>query len=68
MNRQLKARIVEFYGTQADFAEALGVDESLISKVVRGRRALPPEARTFWAKLLRCEPCNIFPEREGAEV
>ena len=60
MNRKLKAKIVEKYGTQADFAPVIDTDESLISKIIRGRRKLDPEKQLAWAKALGCRPEDIF--------
>jgi len=60
MNRKLKARIIEHFGTQADFAQTLDVDESLISRVVRGRRELSPEQKQEWAKHLESDPDEVF--------
>jgi len=54
MNRKLKARIIEIFGTQADFAQEIGVDDSFVSKIVRGRRNLPAKEQDRWAKLLGC--------------
>lgn len=62
MNRRLKARIFERFGSQADFAQRLKVDESIVSKVVRGRRSLSPEDVAKWSKVLRCDP-SIIQER-----
>ena len=52
MNRKLKAKIVERFGTQSDFSAAINEDESNVSRVVRGRRTLPEENRKIWAKAL----------------
>ncbi len=52
MDNKLKAKIVERYGTQADFAVKIGVDESVVSRVLRGRRYLTPEAGAKWARAL----------------
>ena len=60
MNKQLKARIIEIFGTQADFAQALGIDESFVSRVIRGRRELDTAKQNRWAELLRCKSDNIF--------
>ena len=60
MNRKLKARIIERYGTQADFAQAVNVDEAFVSRVVRGRRVLKPEVRILWGKALKCDPKELF--------
>ena len=60
MNLKLKARIIERFGTQADFGEAIGLDDSIISKIIRGRRTLDPEWQLIWAKALGCDPKDIF--------
>jgi len=60
MNWKLKKRILEFYQSQANFAEAAKVHDSMISRVVRGRRKLSIEEKKRWALLLRCKPEQIF--------
>jgi plasmid maintenance system antidote protein VapI len=50
MNWELKQRIIEEYGSQVDFAQTIKVNETLVSKIVRGRRA----------KALGCKPNDIF--------
>ena len=51
---KLKGRIVEKYGTQADFAMEIKEDESLVSRVIRGRRQINPEKQKTWARALGC--------------
>ena len=65
MNRRLKARIVLLFGSAEDFAEAIGVNSSIISKVIRGRKVLPERTRNEWARFLGCEPKDIFPNAGG---
>ena len=60
MNKKLKARIYEVFGTQADFSLAVKVDETKISKVVRGRRALSEDEQKRWAGLLGANPVELF--------
>ncbi len=60
MNKALKVRIIEIFGTQADFAQALGMDESYVSRVIRGRRELDTANQNRWAELLKCKSENIF--------
>lgn len=60
MNRILKARIIECYGTQADFATAINTHEAIISRVIRGRHQLPGEKQTIWAEALHSEAENLF--------
>jgi len=62
MNLKLKEKIVEKYGTQADFAQVIEMDDSLISKIIRGRRKLDPEKQIEWANALGCQPKDIFKE------
>lgn len=67
MNRALKGKIVEFFGTQADFAQALGIDESVVSRVVTGRKKLNGELKRKWAEFLRCSPSDIFGGQNGSK-
>jgi len=60
MNKALKLKIIEMFGTQADFAKELEVDESYVSRVIRGRRELDLPIQNRWAKLLKCKSENIF--------
>ena len=62
MNWKLKRRILDLYQSQANFAEAAKVHDSMISRVVRGRRKLSREEKKRWAFLLRCKPGQIFHE------
>ena len=60
MNRKLKARIIEFYGTQSDFAEKIEEDESVVSRVVRARKILTFTDQQRWAKALNCTVAELF--------
>lgn len=62
MNNKLKAKIIEKYGTQVDFALKNGTDETFVSKIIRGRRQLDPEKQFIWAKALACKTADIFPD------
>jgi len=62
MNRKLKARIYEEFGSQADFAVAIRVDESVVSRVLHGRRSLSLEDRRKWSRVLGCKP-DVFEEK-----
>ncbi|RJR40788.1 MAG: DUF739 family protein [Desulfobacteraceae bacterium] len=65
MNRRLKAKIVEKYGSQWQFSRAIGIHESIISGVIRGRRALSEEDRKVWAHALEEEPASSLFEFQG---
>jgi len=60
MNLKLRLKIIEKFQTQSDFAAKIGINESVISRVVRGRRELSAEAKGEWAKALKCKPEEIF--------
>jgi len=63
MNRKLKARIFLKFGTQADFAQAIGEYRSVVSEVVRGRRELSDHKQIEWAMALGCQPIDVFPKQ-----
>jgi transcriptional regulator with XRE-family HTH domain len=60
MNKKLKAAIIMKYGSQADFAEAIDTDETIISRIIRGRRQLDSDKQSIWAKALECRLEDIF--------
>ncbi len=62
MNKKLKGKIIEEFGSQADFAQAMKLHESVVSRVVHGRQALRPADREKWARFLGCGP-EVFEER-----
>ena len=60
MNKILKAKIVERFGTQADFSEAIKMHESDVSRIVRGRKILTLETQRKWASALGCTHQKVF--------
>lgn len=52
VNMELKFQIFRRFGSQADFAEAVGVRDELVSRVVRGRRAISEDEMARWSKIL----------------
>ncbi len=60
VNNKLKAKIVEKFGSQANFAEELDIFATIVSRVVRGRIFLSDEDQIRWANLLDCNPEDIF--------
>jgi hypothetical protein len=60
MNLKLKLKIIEKYGGQWRFAPAVDEHESVISKVIRGRKELSNEKKRIWAKALECRVRDIF--------
>ena len=64
MNMPLKLKIIEKFESQTHFAAAIGEDEAKISKVIRGWRKLSQEDQKKWAKVLSCNPQDIFHSNE----
>lgn len=60
MNMRLKLKVIERFQTQADFAAAIGEDESTVSRAIRGRRQLSADKKKTWADSLGCKPHEIF--------
>lgn len=60
MNRKLKGKIIEKFGTQFEFSRAINEHESNISRVVRERRTLSKEDKKVWAEVLGTEPDRLF--------
>lgn len=50
--RKLKGRIKEVFGTQAEFAEALGTSRNTVSSKLKGRIEFSQSDVERWAKLL----------------
>jgi transcriptional regulator with XRE-family HTH domain len=67
MNKKLKGKIITKFGTQCEFARAIHEHESVVSKILRGRRELGEKDKKLWATVLGEEPADLF-EREGLQV
>lgn len=59
-NLFLKAKIVERFGSQADFAEKLHKAPSVVSETVNGRRVLRGTEAKLWTRLLKCPVEYLF--------
>lgn len=44
------------FRNQADFAQAVEMDESFVSRVLNGRRQLTQEQMEKWIQVLGCDP------------
>lgn len=55
MNRLLKGKIVTEYGSQVEFAEKIRMNESDVSRVVRGHRTLSVDEAEKWSRALGCD-------------
>ena len=60
MNTKLKLKIIEKYGSQAEFSTIVGEDESLVSRIVRERRTIDFNRQKKWADALGCKTEDIF--------
>lgn len=61
-NRFLKARIVEHFGTQYEFARFLDIPASTVSYVISGRWNLTDDDMIVWAEALECDVDELFGE------
>lgn len=63
--RRIRGRIAERFVTSVEFARAVPVHPSKISRYLRGHIDLKPAERRRWASALGVEVDELF--REGAE-
>jgi hypothetical protein len=64
MNKELKGAIVRKYGTQYPFAHELGIRESIVSAVIRGKHTLEVEEKKLWAETLGVSAKKLFAEEK----
>lgn len=57
--KKLRGRIVEVYETQGEFAKALGVYESTVSKLLREKSEFSRSEIERWCELLKIPPEKI---------
>ena len=61
MNLVLKFSILQKFGRQADFAQATGLGETILSRIVCGRRQPTDEQKSIIAKKLGVPAGELFP-------
>lgn len=54
------------FNSNADFAQAIGIHESVLSRVLNGRSKLKADQVDVWIQKLACDP-NILNEIIGQE-
>jgi len=62
MNFELKKAILKKYGTQRKFSKVIGISESQISQIVKGRINPTPVEKQLISKLLNSTQKKIFTE------
>ncbi len=60
INIKLKIKIFEVYGVQADLAAETEISESVLSRIVCGRRTPTPEQRKILSQKLKTDEIEIF--------
>lgn len=65
-NKELRVAIVCHGGTQRALARRLGMDETRLSRIVRGQAQPFPHERRALAKVLKCHEAAIFRPRVAA--
>jgi len=68
MNRILKAKVIERFGSQANFAQIMGVSEPLVSRVIRGRVELDQKVKEKWSIVLKHETNELFNRKNKEEI
>ena len=61
-NRKLKARIIEQFGSQTDFARLLGLSEDRLSKIIHGRITPNDAERQQISRRLGVKQVELFPQ------
>ncbi len=59
--KKIRIAILGKFDSQADFSQAVGMHESAVSQVMRGRRKLGPNDAVQWVKTLKCDPGILRP-------
>ena len=60
LNPILHNKILIKFWSQKNFADKLGIDAAVVSKVICGRIKLTEEDQKRWARLLGCKAESIF--------
>ena len=61
-NRDIRLAILQAgFDCNADFAQAVGIHESTLSRVLKDRRKLKKDQAKRWVKLLNCDPTILAP-------
>jgi transcriptional regulator with XRE-family HTH domain len=66
MRKLLRIKIVEHFDTQEKLAKASGIDESIISKLVRDMRDPTGEQSEILARLLKTDAEQLFRANDNA--
>ncbi|MBP1609665.1 MAG: hypothetical protein H6Q04_1900 [Acidobacteria bacterium] len=59
-NLRLRARIIEHFGLISDFAEAVGDNISVVSRIVNNRAKISPERAEKWSSVLGADLLELF--------
>jgi hypothetical protein len=57
---KLRLRIIEHFGTQERFAFQAGINEAIVSKIVRGLREPTDKQKENFSKLLETPVAELF--------
>ena len=57
----VRIAILQKYPTQIDFADAIQMNNTMVSHVLRGRRLLSKEQAQKWIDDLQCDPKILVP-------
>lgn len=57
--KKLRGRIVEKYGTQEDFAKAIGISKNAMSRKMTGKAGISQEDIRQWCQILEIQISEI---------
>ncbi len=63
MNLNLKLAILKNFRNQADFAKEVGLSETVLSRIIMGRRMPTPEQKRIIAEKLGASDYELFQDR-----
>lgn len=63
INKVLKTKIVEKFGTNRNFSRASGIDESTLTKILRGAREPTEKQKSLIAMILRVKKNTLFDKK-----
>ena len=63
-HRNLRLRIIERFWTQEKFSKEAGIDEALVSKIIRRIRKPTDEQKEVFSRLLEASETELFPSEK----
>lgn len=59
-NRKLRSKIVEMFDTQREFASLINIDETTLSRIIKGRRKPTYDQTVLFVHILKTSKERLF--------